>query len=74
MIDLIRKYNLEPLDHGSRKVNDQLFRAEVVIDEKGLQQLKAAGYELQVHDDIDETGIRRQQEVAKGDRYRERPQ
>jgi hypothetical protein len=70
MTDLVRKYNIAVLDHGGRRGPGDMFSTDAIVEEADIQRLRDAGYTVERHDNVDETGKARQKEVGRGDRYK----
>jgi hypothetical protein len=70
MTDLVRKHNIPVLDHGARRGAGGGFSADAIVEEADIQRLLDAGYAVERHEDVDETGKARQKEVGQGDRYK----
>jgi len=69
MLDLIRKHRIQVFDHGSGSTADG-YRVDAIAEPTDIENLKKAGYKIHKHEDVDELGKRRQQEVGCGDRYK----
>ncbi len=63
MADLVRVYRLHLAGHTGKKVGSRQFVADVFADDEQLARLREAGYEVDVHEDVEEAGKRRQAEV-----------
>jgi hypothetical protein len=72
MLDLVNKHRINVLDHGSRKLNDRLYRAYAFLDDPEINRIETAGYRIVRHEDVDQTAKLRQAEVGTGDRYQNR--
>jgi hypothetical protein len=72
MIDLIHKHRVDVLDHGARRLKENLYRAYAILDPDRISQLQAAGYQVERHEDVDETFKARQRDIGVGDRYKDR--
>lgn len=70
MLDLVRKYRIQVYDHGTSHTDSAGYRVGASAEPAQIQQLKDAGYQVEQHEDVDEQGKLRQQEVGRGDRYR----
>ena len=73
MADLVRLHEVTVLHRTSRHRGQQRYTVEAIADDGVIQKLTQAGYEVERHEDVDELGRQRQQEVGQGDRYA-RPQ
>jgi hypothetical protein len=69
MTDLVRKHKIAVMDHGARRT-EAGFRVDAIVEEPDIQLLRDAGYTVEQHEDVDETGKARQKEVGRGDRYK----
>ena len=70
--DLIRKYRINVFDHGRQSVKDGPYAVDALADDAQIRMLEAQGYTVERHEDVDEAGKLRQQEIGKGDRYQQR--
>jgi len=70
MLDLVRKYKLQVFDHGIRYTEKDGHSVGAIVDAADLPKLEKAGYHVQRHEDVDELGKARQQEVGRGNRYK----
>jgi|307.fasta_scaffold128369_2 hypothetical protein len=73
MLDLVRVHKISVYDHGSRQSPSGEYSVDAAADAAQIRKLRAAGYLVDRHEDIDKVGRARQREVGKGDRYRDRP-
>ena len=71
MLDLVRKHKLQVFDHGSRYSDSEGYSVGALAEPAEINALEKAGYQIRRHEDVDEQGKARQQEVGRGDRYRE---
>ncbi|HEX8069457.1 MAG TPA: hypothetical protein VF546_05875 [Pyrinomonadaceae bacterium] len=69
MVDLVRVHKIEVLDHGARRTQEG-FVVHAIVEEADIERLRDAGYAVERHEDVDETGRARQREVGVGDRYK----
>lgn len=70
MLDLIRKHQIQVYDHGIRYSEANGHSVDAAAEPADISRLKAAGYQVDQHEDIDEYGKARQAEVGRGDRYK----
>jgi len=74
MLDLVRKYKLQVLDHGIRYTEKDGHSVDAIVDGADLSDLESKltkpTYRVQRHEDIDELGKARQKEVGRGNRYK----
>jgi len=69
MLDLVQKFKIPVLDHGARR-KETGFSVDAIVEEADIQTLRNTGYRVEQHEDVDATGRARQEEVGKGDRYK----
>jgi hypothetical protein len=71
MADLVRKYKLHVIDHSVRQDKQTGYHhVDAIAQPDEIQLLEANGYHVERHEDIDEIGRARQNEVGKGNRYK----
>jgi hypothetical protein len=70
MLDLVRKHLIEVYDHGIRYSEATGHSVDASAEPADIARLKAAGYQVVQHENIDEYGKARQAEVGRGDRYK----
>ena len=70
MLDLVRKHLIEVEDHGSHSTGSG-YTVDAIAEPSDIQKLEDAGYHVERHEDVDETGKERQGEVGLGDRYKQ---
>lgn len=70
MLDLVRKHHVQVFDHGTRFTESTGYSVDATGDPVLIEKLKNEGYDIQQHEDVDELGKERQQEVGRGDRYK----
>jgi hypothetical protein len=73
MLDLVRVHKLQVYDHGVTRTDAAGYTVQATAQPADIQRLKAAGYHVEQHEDVDERGKARQQEVGEGDRYKRPP-
>ena len=71
MLDLVRKHKIQVDDHSTRSTESGLHSVNAIVEPADIQKLEQAGYHVQRHEDVDETGKARQKEVGRGDRYKQ---
>ncbi len=69
MADLVRKYKIDILGNTVSYNKDTGHAVDAIANTDEIEMLKAAGYKIQCHEDVDEVGKARQKEVGKGNRY-----
>ncbi len=69
MVDLVSKHMIQVLDHGARRTKTG-FAVDAIVEEVDIMRLRSAGYTVEQHEDVDETGKVRQKEVGRGNRYK----
>jgi hypothetical protein len=70
MLDLVRKHKIQVFDHGIHHTAAHGYGVDAIAEPADIERLRNAGYHLQQHEDVDERGKARQQEVGRGDRYK----
>jgi hypothetical protein len=70
MLDLVRKHRVQVFDHGIRHTAAHGYSVDAIAEPADIERLRNLGYHLQQHEDVDERGKQRQQEVGRGDRYK----
>lgn len=69
MADLIRKHGINVFDHARRSRKDGPYAVDALADDTQIRMLEAQGYKVERHEDVDEAGKLRQQEIGRGNRY-----
>ena len=69
MADLVRLHQVVVLHRTSRHRGRQRYTVDAIADDGVIQKLAQAGYEVERHEDVDDLGRQRQQEVGQGNRY-----
>jgi hypothetical protein len=69
MADLVRKYNIDVLDHGIRFSPDTGYIVGAFAMPEEIRILQENGYDVARHEDVDALGKARQREVGRGNRY-----
>jgi hypothetical protein len=72
MLDLIRKHHVQVSDHGTSHSEATGYTVTAFAEPSEIQKLKSAGYHVEQHEDVEEVGKARQQEVGRGDRYKDK--
>lgn len=70
MLDLVRQHHIQVFDHGVRHTEADGYSVDAIAEPADIERLRNAGYHLQQHEDVDQRGKERQQEVGRGDRYK----
>jgi hypothetical protein len=60
-------------DDGIKHTESGGYTVHATAQPADIQKLKTAGYQVKQNEDVDEHGKTRQQEVGKGDRYKQPP-
>ena len=68
MFDLVRTHKINVFDHGMRQIETG-YTVDAIAEPAEIQELEAAGYQVQTHEDVDVCGKERQNEVGRGNRY-----
>jgi hypothetical protein len=71
MLDLVRKHRIPVEDHGTRRTQSGEYSVDAILEPSDIQKIEQAGYRIERHEDVDQTGRARQKEVGRGDRYKE---
>jgi len=69
MADLVRKHEVSVLHTTARHHGRKRYTVQAIVDEEAIPVLEKAGYAVECHEDVDEVGRQRQQEVSQGNRY-----
>ncbi|MBI4888978.1 MAG: hypothetical protein HY821_00045 [Acidobacteria bacterium] len=69
MLELPVEEDVTVLDHGVRRLKEDRYSADVIVDEKRLGALAERGYQVERHEDVDQAGRERQLEVGRGNRF-----
>jgi hypothetical protein len=67
--DLIRKHRINVFDHGRQSLKGGPYLVDALADDAQISMLEAQGYKVERHEDVDEAGKLRQQEIGRGNRY-----
>ena len=68
MADLVRKHKIQ-IFRNTFHSKDINYVVDAIAQPNEIQLLEAAGYHIQLHEDVDKVGKERQKEVWKGNRY-----
>ena len=78
MADLVRKHKVDVLRHTVRQLDEGGYSVDAIVDDAQIRSLQtraveteAGEYTIERHEDVDEAGKARQEEVGKGDDYEE---
>ena len=87
MADLVRKHKIDVLQQTVRHLDEGGYSVDAIVDDVQMRALEAAGapepsavvtealrisgYTIERHEDVNEAGKARQEEVSKGDDYEE---
>jgi hypothetical protein len=81
MADLVRKDKIDVLQHTVRHLDEGGYSVDAIVDDAQMRSLEsravetesgeAREYTIERHEDVDEAGKARQEEVGKGDDYEE---
>jgi murein tripeptide amidase MpaA len=63
MADLVRKYKLNIAGHTGKRAGRGRYVVDAFADSDQVERLQAEGYKVEVKEDVQEAGTRRQQEV-----------
>jgi hypothetical protein len=81
MADLVRKHKVDVLQQTVRHLDEGGYSVDAIVDDVQMRALEtrsveteageASAYTIERHEDVDEVGKARQEEVGKGDDYEE---
>jgi hypothetical protein len=81
MADLVRKHKIDVLQQTVRKLDEGGYSVDAIVDEVQMraletravetEALETSGYTIERHEDVNEAGKARQEEVSRGDDYEE---
>ena len=81
MADLVRKHKVDVLQQTVRRLDEGGYSVDAIVDDVQMRALETrsvetegletTGYTIERHEDVDEAGKARQEEVSKGDDYDE---
>jgi hypothetical protein len=81
MADLVRKHQVDVLQQTVRHLDEGGYSVDAIVDDAQMRALETrpvetegletTGYTIERHEDVDEAGKARQEEVGKGDDYEE---
>jgi hypothetical protein len=81
MADLVRKHNVDVLQQTVRRLDEGGYSVDAIVDDVQMRALEtravktntreASEYTIERHEDVNEAGKARQEEVSKGDDYEE---
>src|SRR5437773_5569366 len=63
MADLVRKHRLNIAGHTGKKAGRSRYIVDAFADSDQIERLKSEGYSVDVREDVDEEGKKRQSEV-----------
>src|SRR5437867_937479 len=63
MADLVRKHRLNIAGHTGKKAGRSRYIVDAFADSDQIEQLKSEGYSVDVREDVDEAGKKRQSEI-----------
>ena len=69
MADLVRKHKIDVLQQTVRVLDEGGYSVDAIVDEVQMRALETSGYTIERHEDVNEAGKARQEEVSKGDDY-----
>jgi carboxypeptidase T len=81
MADLVRKYKVDVLQQTVRRLDEGGYSVDAIVDDVQMRALETrsletegletTGYTIERHEDVNEAGKARQEEISKGDDYEE---
>jgi hypothetical protein len=79
MADLVRKHKVDVLQQTVRRLDEGGYSVDAIVDDVQMRALETrsvetegletTGYTIERHEDVNEAGKARQEEVSKGDNY-----
>lgn len=78
MADLVRRHGVDILRQTVRRLDQGGYSVDAIIDDSQIRSLETRGleaealereYAIERHENVDETGKARQEEVGSGDEY-----
>jgi hypothetical protein len=79
MADLVRKHKIDVLQQTVRRLDEGGYSVDAIVDDVQMRALETrsletegletTGYTIERHEDVNEAGKARQEEVSKGDDY-----
>ena len=69
MLDLVRTHKINVSDHSGRHREDSGYVVQAIAEPAEIHKLKALGYQVKTHEDVDVRGKERRKEVGQGNRY-----
>ena len=79
MADLVRKHKIDVLQQTVRRLDEGGYSVDAIVDDVQMRALETrsletegletSGYTIERHEDVNEAGKARQEEVSKGDAY-----
>jgi hypothetical protein len=79
MADLVRKHKVDVLQQTVRRLDEGGYSVDAIVDDAQMRALETrsvetegletTGYTIERHEDVNEAGKARQEEVSKGDDY-----
>jgi hypothetical protein len=79
MADLVRKHKVDVLQQTVRRLDEGGYSVDAIVDDVQMhaletrsvetEGLETTGYTIERHEDVNEAGKARQEEVSKGDDY-----
>jgi hypothetical protein len=79
MADLVRKHKVDVLQQTVRRLDEGGYSVDAIVDDVQMRALETrsletegletTGYTIERHEDVNEAGKARQEEVSKGDDY-----
>jgi hypothetical protein len=78
MADLVRRHGVDVLRHTVRQLDQGGYSVDAIVDDSQIRSLETRAletealereYAIERHENVDEAGKARQQEVSSGDEY-----
>jgi hypothetical protein len=69
MADLVREYKVDVLRQTVRELDEGGYSVDAIVDDTKIRTLETREYAVERHEDVDEVGRARQEEVSRGNDY-----
>ena len=69
MADLVREHKVDVLRQTVRELEGGGYSVDAIVQDAQIDTLESGEYTIQRHEDVDEVGKARQEEIGRGDDY-----
>ena len=69
MADLVREHKVDVLRQTVRELEGGGYSVDAIVQDAQIDTLERGEYTIQRHEDVDEVGKARQEEIGRGDDY-----